>query len=201
MPGAPEPATGAGTPPRDDVPGDALAGGLARAWRLLRAAVDDRHAPFRTPVVATVRGDGAADGRVMVLRAVDPAAATLTFFTDVRAAKAHEVAAPLAVVAYDPAVRLQLRLRGIARVATGGAVVEAAWAGVPAAARRAYRTCVAPGTPVPTAAAELAGDSGRANFAVLTVAVAELEWLGLAGDHRRAVHRAADGWRGTWLVP
>lgn len=143
----------------------------------------------------------------MVVRAVDPAAATLTFFTDARAAKVAALAAApdVAVIAYDPDARLQLRLRGTATIAVAGAGVEAAWATVPPSARAAYRTAAAPGTPARSAAAaaRLGDDDGRGAFAVLTIAVTVVEWLDLATrGHRRAVHRR-DGtaWRGEWRVP
>lgn len=182
-----------------------LAAGLDRAWAVLAAAVATRDAPLRTPVVATA-GDGGADGRVMVLRGVDRPAATLTFFTDVRAAKVAAVAlAPdVAVVGYDAGERLQLRLRGTAAIATTGAAVVAAWTALSPDARDAYRTAAAPGSPADSsaAAARLAGD-GRATFALLVVSLAEIEWLDLAGPvHRRARYRlVGTEWDAMWCVP
>ncbi len=182
---------------------DPLVAGFDRVWAMLAVAVDDSSAAFRTPVVATVR-NGAADGRVMVLRAVDRDRTTLTFFTDSRAAKVAVVtAAPsVAVVAYDPVTRLQLRLCGIAQVATLGLEVDSAWATVPPGARRAYRTSGAPGTPSPDSTATLVESDGRAAFSVLTVVVDSIEWLDLATPgHRRAAYQRGSDWRGSWLVP
>ncbi len=140
----------------------------------------------------------------MVLRAVDVACATLTFFTDARAAKlaALNGDARVAVVAYDPVSQTQLRLRGAAAVATDGAAVEACWATVPVSSRRAYATTSAPGSAVPTADVDLGGDA-RANFAVLTVFVDEIDRLDLAGPQhvRVAFRRDGAGWRGGWRVP
>jgi hypothetical protein len=56
---------------------------LAQSWDLLDAAVTDPRAALRTPVVVSAGVDG-ADGRVMVLRGCDAAAAILTFHTDSR---------------------------------------------------------------------------------------------------------------------
>ena len=182
---------------------EGLVFGFDRVWAMLAAAVDDPSSSLRTPVVATVH-DGAADGRVMVVRAVDRDRATLTFFTDSRAAKVAAVtAAPqVAVIAYDPGARLQFRLCGVAEIAVAGAAVESAWATVPGHARRAYRTLAAPGTPSPGPTATLVEDDGRASFAVLTVTVDSIDWLDLASPgHRRAAYDRASGWRGEWVVP
>ena len=181
-----------------------LGAGLDRVWLRLAAAVKDRAAPLRTPVVATA-GDGRADGRVMVLRAIDRAPATLTFYTDSRATKVAAVAAaPVAVIGYDAGDGLQLRMSGVAAVVAAGAAADAAWTALGPAARNAYRTAAAPGTPAgsPATAARLDGD-GRATFALLVVTLAEIEWLDLAGPvHRRArYHRTATGWDAQWRVP
>lgn len=170
---------------------------------MLAAAVDDPLSSLRTPVVATVRG-GAADGRVMVIRAVDRDRATLTFFTDSRAAKVAAVMATpqVAVIAYDPRTRLQFRLVGVAKITAAGAAVESAWAAVPPHARRAYRTLAAPGTPSTDPTATLGENDGRATFALLTVTVDSIDWLDLATPgHRRAAYDRASAWRGAWVVP
>ena len=182
-----------------------LAADFERAWTLLAAAVADRASPLRTPVVATAAG-GEADGRVMVLRAVDRPAATLTFFTDRRAAKVAAVAAAprVAIVAWDSGAHLQLRLRGTATLVAAGPAVDAAWAGVPSLSRRQYRTLAAPGTVADSsdAAAEI-GPDARANFALLIVTVSLLESLDLAGAiHRRAHYeRVGADWVAGWRVP
>jgi pyridoxamine 5'-phosphate oxidase len=182
---------------------DPLVAGLDRVWAMLAAAIADPSASLRTPVVANVC-NGAADGRVMVVRAVDRDRATLTFFTDSRAAKVAAVTAEphVAVIAYDSASRLQFRLCGVAQIAVTGATVESAWATVPPGARRSYRTRAAPGTPSPGPTALLADGDGRAAFAVLTVIVDSIEWLDLATPgHRRAIYRREPEWRGGWIVP
>lgn len=143
----------------------------------------------------------------MVLRAVDRAAATLTFFTDARAGKvAAIVYAPgIAIVAYDASDRLQLRVRGHAAIATAGAAVDRLWATVPPASRRAYRTIASPGSRAESraVAARLGDSDGRGNFAVMTVGIDTVEWLDLAApEHRRAVYtRVGAGWDGSWRVP
>lgn len=156
--------------------------------------------------MATASAD-VPDARVMVLRAVDRAAHTLVFYTDVRAAKVAVLAANprVAVTGYDLATRLQLRLHGDASVATGGSAVDAAWAALPGHGRTAYQSIDSPGTPVghPPTAPRVPPDGGRARFAVVTVVLDRFEWLDLAAPgHRRAVYvRDGAAWRGCWLVP
>lgn len=195
-------------PPTPDRPIDdrALAAGLDRGWAALAAAVVDRDAPLRLPVVATA-GAGGPDARVMVLRAVDRAAAEIVFFTDRRAAKVAAITADarVAVVGYDATARLQLRLTGRAAI-VGGAAADGHWAAIAAPGRRAYQTAAAPGSPIDAPAAgrpvDSLPDAGRADFALLVVAVDRFEWLDLGGaDHRRAVHDRSDGWIGGWRVP
>lgn len=143
----------------------------------------------------------------MVLRGVDRGRGRLTFYTDGRAGKVAAIAAcpGAAVVAWDAADRLQVRLHGAAAVVAAGAAVDAAWTTIPPAARCAYRTLAPPGTSTASAAvAATLGDSdGRATFALVTIDVETIEWLELASPgHRRARYRrAGDGWQGDWLVP
>ncbi len=140
----------------------------------------------------------------MVVRAVDPVLATLTFYTDTRAAKVAHIAAhpDVAIVAWDASERRQLRAHGTARVERMGAAVDAAWRGIARAGRDAYRTELPPGTAIDAPAARLRDDDGRATFAVIIVTLATVEWLDLAvPGHARAIHTRADAWRGRWLVP
>jgi pyridoxamine 5'-phosphate oxidase len=177
----------------------------------------DRRSPFHTPVVASVRMDGAPEQRVMVLRKADPLAATLRFHTDLRSAKVEELrqSPVVSVVGYDPQAKVQIRASGIAAIAHDGTMSNAAWAATSISGRRCYLADPAPGTASPVATSGLPSpfdqtmptlvesEAGRANFAVLLVTVDRLEWLYLAASgHRRAAFtRDGDAWRGRWLVP
>lgn len=185
----------------------------ADLWeRLARAAAGGRSA-WHTPVVGTADGDL----RVMVLRHTDPAAASLSFHTDVRSPKAVRIgsAAPVSVLFYDAAAKLQLRCTGTGRVASTGAAANAAWATSALSSRRAYLAEHAPGTTseAPTSGLPAAAEgrvpsleesaAGRANFAMITVMLTRIDWLFLAhSGHRRAqFERSGDGWAARWLVP
>jgi pyridoxamine 5'-phosphate oxidase len=190
---------------------------LAHAWGLWVRGGADRRSPLHTPVVATVDADCLPQARVMVLRKADAAARTLRFHTDRRSAKAAELAGQTAVtvLGYDPAAKIQLRVRGTAAVMTEGDAVDQAWAKTGMASRKCYLAEAGPGdvsahatsglmpvfaTRDPT---EPESQPGRENFAILLVTVTSLEWLYLAAQGHR---RARFEWNGaemaaTWLVP
>ena len=174
----------------------------------LAAAASDRRSPMHTPVVATAD----ADARVMVLRAFDPASWTLRFHTDLRSPKVAAIEADrrIAVVAYDRDARVQLRLRGAARIEQAGVAVDAAWAESTNFARRCYLGA-GPGAASEGPTSGLPeqfegvepGDAellpARGNFALLLVEVAEIDWFSLAHTgHRRALV-TRDG--GQWITP
>ncbi|WP_439577480.1 pyridoxamine 5'-phosphate oxidase family protein [Elioraea sp.] len=178
---------------------------LASAWALLvRAAGDPRH-PCRVVQLATNGSDGAPQLRSVILRGVDPASRVLRLHTDRRSAKVAEItAAPrVALLAWEPRTRVQLRLVGGAETLTDGPVWQAAWQATPAASRRDYAQASPPGTPCHGPPAAPGGAGPARNFAVILFTVDRLDWLRLApGAHRRAGF-ASDGdvLRGTWLVP
>lgn len=191
----------------------------ADIFRRLGRASKDRRSAMHTPVIGTVKADGTPSQRVMVLRAFDPATATLRFHTDSRAAKVEELAggAPISVLAYDPGAKRQFRLSGTGRIEGAGETADKAWNDATLFARRCYLADPAPGTvsdvPVSGLAADIEGRKpeddaevapGRANFAVLLARIDAIEFLHLAHTgHRRAIFRLQpDGsWQGQWLVP
>lgn len=191
----------------------------ADIFRRLGRAARDRRSAMHTPVVGTVRTDGTPSQRVMVLRAFDPATATLRFHTDSRAAKVDELGngPPISILAYDPGAKRQFRLTGNGRIEVDGETADKAWNDATLFARRCYLADPAPGTvsdvPVSGLPADIEGRKpeddaevapGRANFAVLLARIDTIEFLHLAHTgHRRAVFRLqADGtWQGQWLVP
>lgn len=192
-----------------------LAEVLDGAWSLLVRGAADRKSPVHTPVVASVGADGTPQARVMVLRKAERAAGLLRFHTDVRSTKVAALdGSAVAVLAYHAAQSVQLRVSGVAEVATEGAEVDAIWAASTPFARRCYMVEAGPGSALPGPGSGLpAAVEGRqpdeaelvparANFAIVRVRVTGLDWLHLAqSGHRRAVFAAADGWRGGWVVP
>jgi pyridoxamine 5'-phosphate oxidase len=188
----------------EDVRRDWL-GRLARSPR-------DRKSPLHAPVVVSAP----ADARVMVLRAFDQASAVLRFHTDSRSPKVAAIAADprMAALFYDKSAKIQIRVRGMGRIESGGPVADAAWASSHNFARRCYLGD-GPGSysDVPTSGLppEFEGVEpddeqlvpARENFAVLLIEVQEVDWLYLAhtGHVRAQFTRAGDSWEGRWVTP
>lgn len=191
--------------------GDALAAARQDARERLADAARNRRNPMHTPAVVTAD----ADARVMVLREFEQETATLRFHLDVRSPKRAVIAVDprVGVLAYDKDAGVQLRCRGEAEIQASGGAVEAAWAASAPFARRCYLGS-APGEPSdePTSGlpdwiegkqpTEEQLRPARANFAILLVRLAEIDWYSLSHTgHRRALFRREDGWAGQWLTP
>ena len=195
----------------------ALATALDSAWALLAEGARNRRSPVHVPVVGSIDADEQPTQRVLVLRAAERETARLRFHTDARSPKAEQLAdgAAVHVLVYHPDEKLQLRLGGKARVLSDGAEVDAIWAASTRFARRCYLAEAAPGSALGAAGSGLPlwvegrepDDAelvpARANFAVLMIDVARIDWLHLANSgHRRAMFdRGTNGWRGRWVVP
>ena len=179
---------------------DGLGEALDAAWAAFEAGARDADAAGRTVAVASVRAGGGAEARMMVLRAASREDGTLQVQSDAAAGKVAEFGADPrgTVLLWDPEAQFQVRARVTARIATGAEASDA-WDRIPEPARARYGG-TAPGTPI-AAPEDVTGGPDPARFAVLTLAVDEIETLRLGDPHRRALFRAADGWRGRWLSP
>jgi hypothetical protein len=185
---------------------DDLAATLTEAFRLLARGVADRRSPLHTPVLASIGLDGAPRQRTLVLRGWQPATRRLRLHTDGRAAKVTELARDrrAALLAYDAAAGVQLRLDGTAELHAMDALAEAAWAGSRPTSRLCYGAAIAPGTPVEVPPPAPVSPDGRRNFIAIEFEVRRLEWLWLAAEGHR---RAAFAWdpagelAATWLAP
>ena len=179
----------------------------------LQCGATNRRSLMHTPVIATADGDL----RVMVLRGFDKAAMTLRFHTDSRSPKAAEIARDpaISILFYDPEAKVQIRAKGMGRIETDGALVDAAWKQAAPFAKRCY---LAEYSPSAASASPTSGlpdwvegitptqaqvEAGRKNFAVLLVQIEAFDWLHLANTgHRRARFECGNGEFGsTWLVP
>ena len=184
---------------------------LAELWRLLAEGAALGRSGFHLPALATLGADGAPRLRTVVLREADPAAGTLRFHCDRRSDKAAEIAAnpACALMAYDAAAKVQIRVEGRAALHTDDAVAEAAWAGSRAMSRVCYGVDPAPGTPLTEGGAYAMPDEdpdsriGRENFCAVVVRVMHLDLLYLdRRGHRRAVFsREGEGWSERWVAP
>lgn len=175
----------------------------------LTDAAQNRKSPMHVPAVASAD----AEVRTMVLRDFDAEEMTLRFHSDVRSPKiaAFEADSRAGVLLYDKDAKVQLRVRGTARIERDGPTAAAAWATGNNFARRCYLAPVPPGTVVDGPSPNLPEDvrdeqpsderleaKARENFCVLIVDIAEVDWLYLAHDgHRRAMW---DGTDARWLA-
>ncbi len=189
--------------------GVTLDGILDEAFALLAAAAKDRAAPFRTVALATVAAGGGPDVRTVVVRSFDAAGRRLSVHTDARSAKVAQIHAhpAVALLAWDPVRRLQLRLRGQARLRGGDAMTRDAWEGLPGATRHLYRLRQAPGTklpePSPNQYDEASEAFGFARFQIVEIAFDHLESLHLThlGQIRASFDFTGAEVDAAWLVP
>ena len=183
-------------------------------WHRLHAAADDPSHPMRLLTLATIDEQGRPDARILVLRGANSQLRCLWFHTDARSAKAAQLdKCPHAcAIGYDPRDGVQLRIRGTVKLHRDSELAERHWEQIEFHVRHAYAIPFKPGQllgrPDPRMRLhrdQLAADDlaeGRRNFAVIELAIEEIEWLQVTdvGD-RRAVMRAADGWQVTALAP
>ncbi|MEM8792590.1 MAG: pyridoxamine 5'-phosphate oxidase family protein [Pseudomonadota bacterium] len=174
----------------------------AEVWRRITRGVADRRAPARHPALATQGLDGFAEARVVVLRGADQEAATLEIHTDTASAKVTELraASGATLLVWEEMASLQIRLRCNIEIVEGEEAA-ARWKLVPAGSRKVYGGDPPTGQPIDRPQ-DFTPTPDPDRFAVLTCKIAEIETVHLGREqHRRALFRASDGWRGQWLVP
>jgi len=174
---------------------------------LLQEGVDCRESPWRHLILANVADADRPELRLLVLRGWEPAARCITLHTDSRSAKMASLrdGSQVALLGWDPARRIQLRLAGRLAVLQGDAAAGA-FAALPAHGQRIYATRLAPGTPIADPDAlgpALASEAAGAVFTVLRITLAALDYLHLpAGGQHRARLTWADGQaQATWVAP
>lgn len=163
----------------DNVPGE--------IWQHLAV----RNGAWRQPVLASAIPGGGADARVVVLRAADPGARELVFYTDARSAKVAQLDADpdACLVVYDDERRLQVRLYGRANRERNKARLNDWWRQLEPQQQRLYA--------VDVVADELAETKkGRDNFTAFRVVIERFQCLWI----REPVNEAAEfRWRdGRW---
>ncbi|MFW5655279.1 MAG: pyridoxamine 5'-phosphate oxidase family protein, partial [Roseicyclus sp.] len=134
------------------------------------------------------------EARTLVLRAVDRAAARLTFHTDMASPKVAQIRADprVALHVWIPKDRLQIRIRARATVQPGDPAI---FAGLPAEARRNYGGAVPGGVPD-----ERQGGGDVVRFACILLEATRIDALLLDDPHRRAIFEAPD-WHGRRVAP
>jgi hypothetical protein len=172
-------------------------------WELLEEGVQRASSPFHTPALATSSSAG-AEVRTVVLRHADPQARTISCHTDWRSPKRRQIERDprISWLFYDPDRKVQLRLRGSARLHKGDDYARGRWAQSNTRGRVCYSALLAPGTLVEAPpGAPKDPESGWNNFAVLVCTLHAMDFLYLsATGHRRARLRwEGDAWSASWL--
>ena len=188
---------------------DALASILTESFAMLASGAADPASPWRTLALGSIGLDGTPRVRTVVLRAVHPAGAWLDVHTDTRSAKHAELTArPAATLhGWDPAGRVQLRLRGMAILHANDAAAAQAWSSLHEPSQRTYRVQPGPGTRLDRPDGQVEGPASAevatGIFCVIRLHVQTLDWLHLAqGSHRRAGFTWDNGAiTATWLAP
>jgi pyridoxamine 5'-phosphate oxidase len=201
---------------------DSLDAAHAEAWRLLTRGAEDRQSPFHTTTVSTVDAAGRPHARTVILRAANAESRTIRFHTDVRSNKMAQLKQSdrLCMLAYDPTLKIQLRVDGCAALHTDGALADAAWKATRPMSRLPYAADTPPGSAIevpmtlPASQLSMIDESseealdhmqriGRENFCAVVVMIESIEWVHLVSQGNR---RARFAWpRGVleakWLQP
>lgn len=100
---------------------ETCAGLLQKTWDILGKGLVDAKHPARRPTFATLSEDGWPEARTLVLRASDPATATLALHTDITSNKIKSLTkTPRAALhIWDPDEALQIRMQTDVRVEFG----------------------------------------------------------------------------------
>ena len=159
-------------------------------WKELGRATQDRHHEWRTPVLTTMGLDGSPNGRIVVIRRVDPDTKLITIYTDSRSPKVLELKVnPHAqFVLWSTRLNWQLRVRVKIQVLTSGPLVEFLWQQVrQSKAAGDYIAPSAPGTVLLPDNRTDPTENMVSYFAVLQAETVEIDWLELSRyGHRRA---------------
>ncbi len=188
-----------------------------QAWILLENGSQKPGDAFYTGTLGTQSGDGAGL-RTVVLREANALQKTLCCYSDKRASKIQDIQnnPMVSFLFWDSERKIQLRLSGKAAVHTTDELSDRHWQQTSPSNRRSYLAIPAPGSlqPEPTSGlpegldtrqpTQEESETGRANFAVITIQIQQLDWLHLdKGGHRRAMFQYEVGklTEASWIIP
>ena len=186
-------------------------------WDLLHIGCMKGKEPFHTFVLATNSGLG-VDLRTVVLRKVDEDERLIFFHTDIRAAKVEQLekTEESAILFYDPAKRIQLRIKAKATFHTTDQIADKLWAETRLSARKYYLSEKPPGAQLNNCYDSLPthlhgfdpekeeSELGRLNFLVVSLKITQMDWLFLCSQgHKRAKidYEDNDFKSSSWINP
>jgi pyridoxamine 5'-phosphate oxidase len=196
----------------------ALAALLDGCWRALEAGAEGADHSFHVMVLATSGLNGRARARSVILRGVSQEERQVVFYSDARSPKIAELERDprAALLFYNPAEGVQLRLEGFAGLLLDEEEEERAWRSASRYSRRVYLQSAPPGERAEAPTSGLPQEMGygepseeallpaRENFRVLRFQLFKLDWLKLSRDGQR---RALWSWdeegrlESAWLMP
>lgn len=171
----------------------------------LQGGVMSSHHPAHLLQFASVDHNSGPQIRTVVLRGTEPAAHWVRFHTDIRSPKIEEIRHQprVALLGYDPKLRLQVRMDAIAAIHHKDALARQGWERTPPHSRACYASKKVPGEAlkqdvVPHAPPPIhdVDDPAYGHFAVIHCAIELVDVLELdSAGHRRGTLIRADG---TW---
>lgn len=177
--------------------------------RLTKGSVEPDN-PFHFPVISTVSDSQLPECRIVVLRFFNWEKRSFAFYTDSRSRKVSSLMrTPHAeALFYDPARRLQIRIRARMQFLKDVEKRRRHWENLSDKQRKDYRALAAPGTPIelpPEPSPEDRNDPmwGFDHFAVVAGQFDAIDVVLLRDEaHLHAVYRMVyDEWESTWLIP
>ncbi|MEO9826815.1 MAG: hypothetical protein ABJF50_20630 [Paracoccaceae bacterium] len=168
-------------------------------WMRLGDGLSRADAPARSLALATQRIGGGGAVRMVILRGVEQAVQSLTFYTHAASDKVAELGAvPEAeVLLWDAATSFQARL-AVEVTATAGSLDL--WNSFSDGARLNYVPTLTPGAKI--AAPHVPDPAGPEAFTVLTAKIISADILDLSAlPHRRANFDTKDDFTGQWVAP
>lgn len=180
-----------------------------RTWEALRSGATSGN-PFNFLQLATVNERGSPEVRTIVVRQVDRNDAALYFVTDVRSPKMEDIGHNhnVALVGYDAASRVQIRLTGSANTVGDHERLAEQWGRLSEKTRDSFHSPVAPGTRLypdekVLSAVEKDEMSTFKRYCLMRVNLATLECLDISqAEHvRYCFVRSERGWLGARRAP
>lgn len=181
--------------------------------RLVNGAIKSRDA-FHTPCVGSI-GNGEVSMRTVVLRKALPLERVLRFHTDIRSRKWKELSLNKSISAlfYDASARIQLRVKGKAKLHFDDDITSEAWQKTSLSSRRCYLTPYPPSSfsDIPTSGLSEnieqekftleESEVGQEHFGIVAIHVNSIDWLWLNhAGHRRAFFDYISGTY-KWMIP
>ena len=189
---------------------------LRHSWNMIFQGTAKRNSPMREVVLGTINLQGVPQNRVIILRKVEVADRSLTFFTDYRSEKINDIqlSPQVSVLFWDSRKRVQIRCTGQMSVYINDSMSKMYWDRIPKQGRNLYATTASPGTPMPENGAYMPSDWDSLsitetdsvafpNFCVLVCQLSQLDVLHLGREKHQRGQFNWNGirWEMQWVIP